>query len=123
MFQRGSYFHDDAHYWTKTFWNALLKPNIDFRNLPTMIYTIYKSERNARRCYEKVLDSLPGDERALKAYANLQLDVYRDQNSADLIKDYLRQLKDDLDETDANADDEEKSWPSPAATKNEMFIC
>jgi hypothetical protein len=62
-----------------------MKKNTNYNILPTFLAKIVDSEAKARACYEEILVSHPSNTSVLRSYARLMLDIYHDEENAEVI--------------------------------------
>ncbi|KAH7821545.1 uncharacterized protein MONOS_4455 [Monocercomonoides exilis] len=67
----------------------------DYKQIPALLDLIVKNESEARSCYEELIAAYPQNPAVLRSYARLLLDVYHDEDTAEMILNRADHIEED----------------------------
>ncbi|KAK2947550.1 hypothetical protein BLNAU_17517 [Blattamonas nauphoetae] len=87
--------HETAKNAMRDFFSNLTAPHPKLSVIPTLLHLIVENEAKARKIYEDQLNTHPQSTRLLRQYASLLLDIYDDEDMADIIIQRADQIEED----------------------------
>ncbi|KAA6395642.1 MAG: hypothetical protein EZS28_008833 [Streblomastix strix] len=77
----------------------MTSPNISYQLIPSQIEKIVQQEQKSRGFYEELLQMQPSNTMVLRNYARLLLDIYNDEDSAEIILQRAERIEADKEST------------------------
>ncbi|KAH7827860.1 uncharacterized protein MONOS_286 [Monocercomonoides exilis] len=87
--------HENAKSAMKDFFENMIMQKPNLKAIPQALTQIVTSEEKARKCYEELLVSHPQNTQVMRCYAKLLLDIYDDEDNADMILLHADQIEED----------------------------
>ncbi|KAK2960695.1 putative hemerythrin [Blattamonas nauphoetae] len=87
--------HDTAKNAMRDFFSNLTAPNPRLNVIPSLLHLIVDNEAKSRKIYEELLATHPQSTQLLRQYAALLLDIYHDEDMADIILQRADQIEED----------------------------
>ncbi|KAK2943718.1 hypothetical protein BLNAU_21369 [Blattamonas nauphoetae] len=87
--------HDTAKNAMRDFFSNLTAPNPRLNVILTLLHLIVDNEAKSRKIYEELLNTHPQSTQLLRQYAALLLDIYPDEDMADIILQRADQIEED----------------------------
>ncbi|KAK2958278.1 hypothetical protein BLNAU_6765 [Blattamonas nauphoetae] len=110
--------HETAKSAMRDFFSNMTAPHPRLKLIPTLLHAIVENESKARLIYEDLINTHPTSVQLLRQYASLLIDIYNDEDAADIILLRADQIEEDAAEAPVAIggldpqDDEKKSQAS-----------
>ncbi|KAK2963513.1 hypothetical protein BLNAU_1556 [Blattamonas nauphoetae] len=110
--------HETAKSAMRDFFSNLAAPHPRLKLIPNLLHVIVDNENKARTIYEDLINTHPTSVQLLRQYASLLIDIYNDEDAADIILLRADQIEEDAAEAPVAIggldpqDDEKKSQAS-----------